>query len=159
MPYSTAAQVATHIPSAYWAPTDSSEPTTAEVTAWITETDAEIYAKLSGRYAFPIDAQYTEALLLLQSISSRLVALRVWSQVFAGQAAKSGGAASVPPELKAARTLLNNLASGEASLPGVPDLTGSSSGAGQVSHTFPPLKRTTGELNEAASTFRMDDQF
>ena len=147
-----------YLPTSYW---DSAaagcEPAAADVTAWITEVSGEMDSRLAARYALPITG--LESLSMLSSIAARLTAIRVWGLVFAGAAADSGGAA-LPPALKDARKLLDDLARGDASLPDASPIGAASVGAvGHPHGTFRVLEDDPLLDTPTAPVFPLDRDF
>jgi len=112
MPYCTVDDVQALIPTNIWNHDGSNpEPSSTDVEDdYIPDIDAEIDSKLAGRYGTPITG--AEALKVVNSIATRLVAIRVWGIVFTGQTGETG----IPEDWKRAVTLLNDLAAGKADL-------------------------------------------
>ena len=127
MSYCTVDHVQALIPISIWDHTAiSPSPTVAEVTAWLSDADAEIDSKVGLRYAVPITG--SDALAVISSIAARIVAIRVWGKAFSAQT----GDAAIPEDWRQARKLLDDLALGNASLSGASSLggaTGASPGA------------------------------
>jgi len=124
MAYSTTDNVQSLIPTTLWNHDASSPvPTGAQVAIWIGEIDREIDSKLSARYVTPITG--AESLAIIESISARMTAMRVWGVVFTGQT----GAPDVPRDWLEARKLLDAIAGGSANLPDAENLGASTAAA------------------------------
>ena len=124
MPYATTDNVQSLIPTTLWNHDASAPlPTAAQVVIWIAELDREIDSRLSARYVTPITG--AESLAIVESISARMTAMRVWGLVWTGQT----GAPDIPRDWLEARKLLADLASGGANLPDAEDLGGATATA------------------------------
>lgn len=115
MAYATAAQVQNEFKSIDFA--SSGLVTTAKVEQWIEETEAEINARISGKYTVPVTA--TTAVLLLRRICIGMVKCRI-DEILAVKA-------PIDPNKQAAFTptcearfekLMDKIASGKIPLPG-----------------------------------------
>jgi hypothetical protein len=156
MPYSVTDDVQALIPTTIWNHDGAApDPTDAQVTTWIAEVDREIDAIIVGRYATPITG--TQSLAIIQSISARIVAIRVWGKVFTGQT----GAPDHPEDWGEARPLLYRLASGKdgASLPDAPGAGVGETSPGSPISSFRTLAADPNAGVEAQPIFTMDQDW
>jgi hypothetical protein len=115
--YSTIVNIQSYLPTQTWDHSNPAcQPSTVDVTTWITEADREIDSKLAGLYATPITG--AESLAIVQSISARIVAIRILGLLYAGQSI------SLSDDLKQARKDLDAYAAGSYTLPDAPSLGG-----------------------------------
>ena len=120
--YCTIDNIQSHLPTQTWDHAATSpQPSVVDATTWISEADREIDSKLAARYAVPITG--AESLAIVQSISARIVAIRILGIVYAGQNI------SLSDDLKQARRDLDAYAAGTYTLPDAPSLGASSSAA------------------------------
>lgn len=129
MAYITIDDVQSRLPSSIAEITPSSEPTDAQVSAWISEVEAFVDSVLSSRYQIPITGP--QSLQVVKSICADLVAARVWRMKAAG--------VNDPTQLQYAEQLekhaldkLNQIANGEANLPDQPETMDSSTPTGTL---------------------------
>jgi len=155
MSYCEIDDVQAHIPTQIWDHDGSApQPSVAEVTDFISDIDEEIDARLAARYKVPITG--TKALKVVNSIASRLVAIRVWGIVFAGQT----GEGTIPEDWRRAEKMLDEIARGRADLTDAEHLMPAQAGQpGSPSSTLAPLKRDDGDLDEKPPIFTMSDEF
>ncbi len=146
MSYCTIGDVQAHIPSQIWNHDGSDpEPSVTDVNDFISEIDGEIDSRLAARYQVPITG--TKALKVINSIASRLVAIRVWAIVFAGQT----GEGTIPEDWRRAEKTLEDIARGRADLTDAEHIAAArTAGPGSPSSTFDP---------DQDPVFTMSDEF
>jgi len=133
MAYCTVAHVQALIPTTLWNSETATNPSAATVTAdFIPAVDAEIDARLATLYQTPITAPLS--LALLEGISARLTAIRVWGIIFTGQI----GDTTHPRDWdEGGRKLLEAIVAGRAELSDAAGIgEGSASDPGAVSMTM-----------------------
>jgi len=156
MAYCTVDDVQALIPTTIWNKATATNPSAATVTNdYIPDIDAEIDAKLARRYQLPITG--AEALKVVNGISSRMAAIRVWGIAFTGQ---TGNTTHPRDWDEGGRKLLDAIAAEKADLSDA-SLVGESSASdpGAPAMTMRTIAEDPLQDTDMEPTFSTDDQF
>ena len=156
MAYCTVDNIQELIPTTLWNEATATEPSSATVTnEYIPAVDAEIDARLASRYQTPITG--ATSLAVLEGISARLVAIRVWGTAFTG---RTGDTTHPKDWDEGGRKLLEAIVSGRAQLTDA-GLVGASSGSdpGAPGMTMRTIAEDPLQDTEMETTFSPRDQF